>query len=56
VRIQNTFLSGENPVEQMVGIAVDETLHKMTHDFLPEMLSLETRKQLQQLFQPEASE
>jgi predicted ATP-binding protein involved in virulence len=56
LRVQRTLRSGENAVEQMVATAVDETLQSMTHNISPELLSLETRKQLQQLFQPEASE
>ncbi len=54
--VQNALRSGENAVEQMVSTAVDETLQNMTHNISPEMLNLETRKQLQQLFQPEATE
>jgi energy-coupling factor transporter ATP-binding protein EcfA2 len=56
LRVQNTLRSGENAVEQMVATTVDETLQSMTHNISPERLSLETRKQLQQLFQSEASE
>jgi TIR domain/AAA domain, putative AbiEii toxin, Type IV TA system len=56
LRVQNTLNSGENAVEQMVATAVDETLQGMIHDVSPELLNLETRKQLQQLFQSEAAE
>jgi predicted ATP-binding protein involved in virulence len=56
LRVQNTLRSGENAVEQMVATAVDETLQGMAQNISPEMLSIETRKQLHQLFQPEASE
>jgi predicted ATPase len=56
LRVQNTLRNGENAVEQMVATAVDETLQSMAQNISPEMLSVETRKQLQQLFQPEASE
>lgn len=56
LRVQNTLRSGENAVEQMVATAVDETLQNMTQTISPEMLNIETRKQLQQLFHPEAAE
>jgi predicted ATP-binding protein involved in virulence len=56
LRVQNTLRSGENAVEQMVATAVDETLQNMTQNISPEMLNIETRKQLQQLFHPEAAE
>jgi predicted ATP-binding protein involved in virulence len=55
-RVQNTLRSGENAVEQMVATAVDETLQNMTQTISPEMLNIETRKQLLQLFHPEAAE
>lgn len=56
LRVQNTLRSGENAVEQMVATAVDETLQNMTQTISLEMLDIETRKQLQQLFHPEAAE
>lgn len=56
LRVQNTLRSGENAVEQMVATAVDETLQNMTQTISPEMLNIETRKQLQQLFHSEAAE
>jgi energy-coupling factor transporter ATP-binding protein EcfA2 len=55
-RVQNILRNGENTVEQMVASAVDETLQGMAQNISPEMLSIETQKQLQQLFQSEASE
>jgi energy-coupling factor transporter ATP-binding protein EcfA2 len=55
-RVQNILRNGENAVEQMVATAVDETLQGMAQNISPEMLSIETQKQLQQLFQPEAAE
>jgi energy-coupling factor transporter ATP-binding protein EcfA2 len=55
-RVQNILRNGENAFEQMVATAVDETLQGMAQNISPEMLSIETQKQLQQLFHPEAAE
>jgi energy-coupling factor transporter ATP-binding protein EcfA2 len=55
-RVQNILRNGENAVERMVATAVDETLQGMAQNISSEMLSVETQKQLQQLFQSEAAE
>ncbi len=56
LHIQDTLRNGENAVEQTVAAAVDKTLQGIVHNFSPELLNLETRKQLQQMFPSEASE
>jgi predicted ATPase len=54
--VQNALQSGESEVEQMVEKALDEALQGMIQNTSPELLNLETKKQLQQLFQTEVSE
>jgi energy-coupling factor transporter ATP-binding protein EcfA2 len=53
--VQNALQSGESEVEQMVERALDEALQGMIQNTSPELLNLETKKQLQQLFQTEVS-
>lgn len=54
--VQNALQSGESEVEQMVEKALDEALQGMIQNTSPELLNIETKKQLQQLFQTEVSE
>jgi predicted ATPase len=51
--VQNALQSGESEVEQMVERALDEALQGMIQNTSPELLNLETKRQLQQLFQTE---
>jgi predicted ATP-binding protein involved in virulence len=51
--IQNRFNNGETYTEQLVEKLVDEALQGMITNVSPEMLSMETKKQLQELFRPE---
>jgi ABC-type cobalamin/Fe3+-siderophores transport system ATPase subunit len=51
--VQNRFNNGETYTEQLVEKLVDEALQGMITNVSPEMLSVETKKQLQELFRPE---
>ncbi len=52
-QVNSRFSSGETYFEQLVEKAVDEVLKNMDTPVSPEMLNLETKKQLQSLFNPE---
>jgi predicted ATP-binding protein involved in virulence len=53
--LQDAFQFGENEVERTVKKAVDEALESMTQNISPELLDLETKKQLKEIFQSEVS-
>jgi predicted ATP-binding protein involved in virulence len=52
-QVNSRFSTGETHFEQLVEKAVDEVLKNMDTPVSPEMLNLETKKQLQSLFYPE---
>jgi predicted ATP-binding protein involved in virulence/nucleoside phosphorylase len=52
-QVNSRFSTGETHFEQLVEKAVDEVLKNMDTPVSPEMLNLETKKQLQSLFHPE---
>jgi predicted ATP-binding protein involved in virulence len=52
-QVNSRFSTGETHFEQLVEKAVDEVLKNMDTSVSPEMLNLETKKQLQSLFHPE---
>jgi predicted ATP-binding protein involved in virulence/nucleoside phosphorylase len=52
-QVSSRFSTGETHFEQLVEKAVDEVLKNMDTPVSPEMLNLETKKQLQSLFHPE---
>jgi predicted ATPase len=51
--IQDRFNNGETYTEQLVEKLVEEALQGIITNVPPEMLSVETKKQLQELFRPE---
>lgn len=52
-QVSSRFSTGETHFEQLVEKAVDEVLKNMDTSVSPEMLNIETKKQLQSLFHPE---
>jgi predicted ATP-binding protein involved in virulence len=55
-QVSSRFSTGETHFEQLVEKAVDEVLKNMDTPVSPEMLNLETKKQLQSLFHPNCSD
>jgi predicted ATP-binding protein involved in virulence len=53
ILVQNRLSNAETPTAQAVEKAVDEALQNMITNISPEMLSIETKKQLQALFNSE---
>jgi nucleoside phosphorylase len=53
ILVQNRLSNAETPAAQAVEKAVDEALQNMITNISPEMLSIETKKQLQALFNSE---
>jgi predicted ATPase len=53
ILVQNRLSNAETPTAQAVEKAVDEALQNMITNISPEMLSIETKKQLQTLFNSE---
>ncbi|HKH46388.1 MAG TPA: hypothetical protein VKM72_17140 [Thermoanaerobaculia bacterium] len=51
-RLGQSLRSGERPFEQAVEAAVDKTLREMNTSADPELLDLETKRQLRELFRP----
>lgn len=52
-RLDQSLRSGERPFEQAVEAAVDKTLREMNTSADPELLDLETKRQLRELFRSE---
>jgi len=52
-QLDQSLRFGERPFEQEVEAAVDKTLREMNTSADPELLDLETRRQLRELFRPE---
>jgi hypothetical protein len=55
-RLDQSLRSGERPFEQEVEAAVDKTLREMNASADPDLLDLETRRQLRELFRAEPAE
>ena len=51
--VQNSLSNGETAAAQIVEKAIDETLQGIATNVSPEMLDVETKKQLRALFQSE---